>query len=613
MTSKRHHVIRLAIAVIAVGCGSAQAREAPGPRAAGPTVAGSTAAGPAAAGPAAAGDAKAQLAGAWAGKLEIPGQPLDIELMFAPDGTGTIDIPAQGASGLALSQIAVSGTAVTFELVQVGATFHGVLQGAVIAGTMTQSGQSFPFSLARRGAVVKDAYTPPPAAPSPTAASGAPLIGAWRGFVEQASGKTALVVELSSQGGAGATLVGSAALGDGCARVRPLGGLAFTAPRVHFALTPGKAPAAYFDGELAGTTITGTLHQGGTARRFSLTRVAPAAPPPYRESEVGFASSGNTRLAGTLTVPSRAAAGPAVVLVTGSGPQDRDECVFGVRPFRQLADYLARHGIASLRYDDRGTASSTGEFATATAVELADDAEAAVRFLVGRPEIDARRIGVLGHSEGGMIAPIVATRTRSVAFIVLWAGPGLAMPVVELQQTEDMMRAERAPANKIAREVKLETEVITALRAAHSERELSSSLRAAVERALSPADLRELGDVAGWVDAKVKETWTPWLRWYLDYDPATTLAKVACPVLAVNGGMDMQVAAKPNLRAIRGALAKAGNPDFDIIELAGLNHLFQPTRTGAVSEYGKNPPVLDSAVLEATTRWIQKHTMDPEH
>ena len=413
MTSRTHQMVRLAIAMIVVGCGGEQVREAPRPGAAGPAAASPAAAGPAAAGPAAAGpvatgpaaggDAKSALAGAWAGKLEIPGQPLGIELVFAPDGTGTIDIPAQGASGLALSQIAVSGTAVTFELAQVGASFHGVLQGTGIAGTMTQRGQSVPFSLSRRAAVVKDAYTPPPPAPPPTAASGAALVGAWHGFVEQASGKAELVVELSSDGGAGTdgqrrhsgqggragesgAIVGAAALGGGCARLRPLSGLAFAAPRVHFALTPATAPAAYFDGELAGTQITGTLHQGGAARRFSLTRVAPAARRRTASSRLRSRRRATPRSQGR----SRWLAAP---------PPRRRSC-WSPAPDRRTATsacsasgrsassrtHLARHGVASLRYDDRGTARSTGEFATATAVEFADDAEAAVRFLGGRRE-----------------------------------------------------------------------------------------------------------------------------------------------------------------------------------------------------------------------------------
>jgi dienelactone hydrolase len=516
------------------------------------------------------------LAGTWAGTVDIPGQSLQIQIIFDDDKSGTIDIPQQGATNLALSKVTLASDAVSFELGQVGARFAGTLRGDAIAGTMSQLGQTIPFSIKRRA---KDAYVPPsPPAEELAADAGAPLLGDWYGASDDLAIAATLVVD-------GGVVVGHAELGRSCKRT-PVANLAFVSPHVHF-----EASGAYFDGELAGATITGTLHQGGAAKPFALNR-GNTARPPYTEIEVTIESVNRVTLAGTLTVPDGVLHAPAVVLVTGSGPQDRDECVYGVRPFRQLADHLARHGIAALRYDDRGTASSTGDFKAATAVDFADDAEAAVRFLRARPEIDPKRVGVLGHSEGGLIAPMLAARTRDVAFIVLWAGPGLAMPEVDLQQTADMLRAEGATAAAIDTAVDHERRVIAALRAAKTEAELRTALHAIV------AD-------DGWVDGKVKENWSPWLRWYLDYDPAATLAKVRCPVLALNGGLDTQVAARTNLAAIKRALA--GNPDVDIVELPGLNHLFQPTKTGALSEYQTNPPVLDPAVLEATTRWIARH------
>lgn len=515
------------------------------------------------------------LAGSWAGSVELPGESLAIQISFADDRSGTIDIPAQGASKVALSHVTLAGDAVSFELVEVGARFAGTMRGDEIAGTMTQRGYTIPFSIKRHRQSARVAPPPPPAARL-SAAAGAPLVGRWRGEADE------LALEVAD-----GVVAGTAVLGRTC-KHRPVANLAFATARVRF-----EVGSASFDGELAGGSITGTLRQGNTARPLSVARVVPERRP-YTELEVAIPSAHGVMLAATLTVPSSAAPAPAVVLVTGSGPQDRDECVFGVRPFRALADHLARHGIATLRYDDRGTAGSTGDFAAATAVDFADDAQAAVRFLRERPEIDPPRIGVLGHSEGGLIAPMVALRTRDVAFIVLWAGPGLAMPEVDLQQTADMMRAEGAPRTAISDEVDHERRVLAALRVARTEAELRTALRAIV------AD-------DAWITAKVKQNWTPWLRWYLDYDPAATLAKVRCPVLAVNGAMDTQVAARPNLAAIRRALEAGHNTDFAVVELPGLNHLFQPARTGAVSEYATNPPVLGAAVLDTTTQWIVRH------
>ncbi|HUJ60631.1 MAG TPA: alpha/beta hydrolase [Kofleriaceae bacterium] len=524
----------------------------------------------------------AALAGAWAGTIDLPGQPLAFSVVLGDDGKGTIDIPAQGATGLALSRVALAGDRVSFELAQVGAAFTGTLRGDAIAGTMTQSGQRFPFQLARKGAApAADRYVPPPPGPALAASDAGDLVGGWRG----AAGPTALALELAVRGDG---VVGTAGLGAGCPHARHVAHLTRHGARIQFELD--SKPPAYFDGELAAGAITGTLHRGGAASPARLTRVVPPAVP-YRELEVAIASTGGVTLAGTLTLPAGAARAPAVVMVTGSGPQDRDECVYGVRPFRQLADYLARHGIASLRYDDRGTARSTGDFAAATPPDFADDARAALALLRTRAEIDPARIGILGHSEGGIIAPMVAAQTRDVAFIVLWAGPALPMPEVDVQQTGDMMRAEGAPEAAVASEVSRERRVMAALATAHSEAELRAALRA-------------ISDDPAWIDARVADTWSPWLRWYLDYDPAATLAKLRCPVLALDGSLDMQVAAAPNLAAIRKALAH--HADVEVDELPGLNHLFQRARTGAVSEYAQHPAI-DDAVLEVTTRWIAKH------
>jgi dienelactone hydrolase len=523
------------------------------------------------------------LAGTWSGSVAIPGQPLAIEVTFDPAGKGTIDVPAQGATGLALSHVTLVGDAVAFELAQVGAAFRGTLHGDAIAGTMAQSGQTFPFTLARRRAP-RDAYVPPPRRAPLDAARGAALAGSWRGTAD----RDPLVAELAGD----RVISGAAILGPGCPHAQPLANIAYAPPHVHFELGTG----AYFDGDLAGDTIAGTLHRAGRAQPFTLRR---EAAPPYRTVEVAFASRGTTRLAGTLTLPASDRAVPAVVLVTGSGPQDRDECVFGVRPFRQLADHLARHGIATLRYDDRGTASSTGDFRSATTDDFADDADAAVRLLAARPEIDHRRIGVLGHSEGGVIAPLVAVRDRTVAFIVLWAAPGLPMEAVDLQQTADMLRAGGASVDAVEHQVALERTVLAALRTTTTDRDFAAALRAAV-LLLPAAERAELGDLDAWVAGKVKENGGPWLRWYLDYDPAATLAKVTCPVLALNGALDTQVAARENLAAIH-----AANPRAAITELPGLNHLFQRATTGAPAEYGVRPDV-DPAVFEATSSWLAR-------
>jgi pimeloyl-ACP methyl ester carboxylesterase len=294
-----------------------------------------------------------------------------------------------------------------------------------------------------------------------------------------------------------------------------------------------------------------------------------------------------------------------VVTITGSGPQDRDECVVGVRPFRQLADELGRHGIATLRYDDRGVARSTGDFKAATPVDFADDAQAAVAFLRSRTDVDTKHIGVLGHSEGGIIGPMVAARDPGVAFVVMWAGTGVPLEQVIVRQTGEISKAEGTPPAQVAHELSL-LQTLLRLRHAHKDRDkLRTAVAAETKKMITRKELDEIGDFDIWVDAQIKVVWNPWFNWYLDYDPKTSLSKITVPVLAVNGALDKQVDPTINLAAIKSALAN--NKDVTIVELPGLNHVFQRAKTGGVSEYVKNPPVIDSSVLDTTTTWIRKH------
>jgi uncharacterized protein len=550
----------------------------------------------------------APLTGTWSGTVSIPGQELGIVVAFTAGG-GTLDVPAQGAHGIPLARVTVQGTAVSFDVPVIGASFKGTIARGEITGTMTQRGQGFPFHLAP-GAT--PGYTPPPPPPRPlTDHAGRRLLGDWTGTIQAPSGPLATAVRFEARNG---LVVGTADDLAHCAPDLPITQIILTFDRVHVTVEPKGSPVAYADGRLSGDTITGTFHQGGAALPFTLTRVDPAAAAratadrPYAETDVTIPSTSGVALAGTLTLPAHAATPPpVVVLVTGSGPQDRDECVLGVRPFRQLADHLARHGIATLRYDDRGTAKSTGDFATATAADFADDADAAVAWLAARTDVDVHHVGVLGHSEGGLIAPMVAVRDKRVAFIVLWAGPGVPLDQVIVQQVGDIGRAEGAKPDEVAREVALEKAAFRAMHRARTEDELRAALKKRVVASLSKAELAKIGDLDAVLAAKTKQLWTPWFRWYLRYDPARTLARVKVPVLAVNGGMDKQVDARTNLAAIRRALARGHDRDVKLVTLPGLNHLFQQTRTGAVSEYARNPPALDPSVLDITTTWIRAH------
>jgi len=339
----------------------------------------------------------------------------------------------------------------------------------------------------------------------------------------------------------------------------------------------------------------------------------PKSPLPYREEKVVVenAAAAGVKLAGTLTLPKSAGTFPAVLLITGSGPQDRDEMVLGHRPFLVIADHLTRQGIAILRLDDRGVGESTGDFASATTDDFVSDADAALAFLRARKDIDPKRIGLLGHSEGGLTGPIVAAKDPGVAFIVLLAAPGVPMEQLLIRQSCDVARQSGFPDAKLKELEASNRKVFATLKSiddpAEAERQIRAVLDAQMAK-LSPAE-REPFKAVG--DAQIKMMTSPWFRQLLKYDPAPTLAKVKCPVLAICGEKDVQVSAKENLDAIGAALRTGGNRDVTIAELQGLNHLLQTCQTGAVWEYNTIEETIAPHALKQIGDWVRDRAITP--
>jgi pimeloyl-ACP methyl ester carboxylesterase len=302
-----------------------------------------------------------------------------------------------------------------------------------------------------------------------------------------------------------------------------------------------------------------------------------------------------------------------VILVSGSGPQDRDEQLLGHRPFLVLADHLTRAGVAVLRYDDRGVGKSTGDFQAATSDDFADDAQAAITFLAARGEVDAKRVGIVGHSEGGLIAPIVAARSEVPRFIVLLAGPG--MPSVDLLALQGRLIAEASGVAPDAakRNAEQSEKILAMVAAGKPDEEIKQALRGALEAefAVNPEtkDTPE-AERASKIDQLTDQQWaaigSPWMRRFLAMDPREALRKVKVPVLALNGERDLQVPPKENLAGIAAALKEAGNAAVTTLELPGLNHLFQTSKTGAPSEYATIEETFAPAALDAVTAWILK-------
>ncbi|MDR0687417.1 MAG: alpha/beta fold hydrolase [Prevotellaceae bacterium] len=382
-------------------------------------------------------------------------------------------------------------------------------------------------------------------------------------------------------------------------------------------------------------SITGTFKQMGQAFPLKLSRQAvekekaerpqePVKPYPYYEEEVTFENrEDSVTLAGTLTLPQREGVFPAVVLISGSGAQNRDEELMEHKPFLVIADYLTRNGIAVLRFDDRGTAASTGSFAMATTYDFSKDAEAGVKYLQTRKEVNRAKIGLIGHSEGGVIAPMVAARSSDIAFIVLLAGSGLRGDQILLMQQELIAEASGVgnvgkEAQKLSRSIN-EGAFNIVLKSTDTEQlktALTDYLRQAIDSLFAAKDIpdtekwKEIMEIYddNFITAAVSQMVSPWTQYFIRYDPAPALEKVRCPVLALNGEKDLQVPAKANLEAIKAALAKGGNRQVTAKELPGLNHLFQECKTGLPTEYAAIAQTFSPVALNEMLTWIKAQT-----
>jgi pimeloyl-ACP methyl ester carboxylesterase len=337
----------------------------------------------------------------------------------------------------------------------------------------------------------------------------------------------------------------------------------------------------------------------------------PSKPYPYYTEEVTFENiPAQVTLAGTLTLPSEEGDYPAVILISGSGAHDRDEKISGHKPFLIIADHLTKQGIAVLRYDDRGVGKSTGNFDDATTADFASDVTAALEFLKTRKEINKAKIGLIGHSEGGVIAPMVASESNDVSFIVLLAGPGIEISRVFLLQQELIPRANGVSDFEIQEYIlpvheKAYQMIATATDTDQLKTDLAKFIAESYDS--SPADLMPSDISKEELVKSQTERWSSdWFRNFLTYDPATLLEMVTCPVLALNGEKDLQVTPKENLSAISKALERGGNTNVTVKELSNLNHLFQNCETGSPAEYGKIKETFSPVALKEITDWILK-------
>lgn len=372
----------------------------------------------------------------------------------------------------------------------------------------------------------------------------------------------------------------------------------------------------------AGNTLTGTFQQGPMSAPLELGRTAeekptykrpqePKAPFPYRAEDVSYDNpkAEGVSLAGTLTLPEGNGPFPAVVLISGSGPQDRNEELLNHKPFLVIADHFTRNGIAVLRFDDRGVGQSTGNFQAANSADFATDVQAGINYLKTREEINSNKIGLVGHSEGGLIGPIVAADNADVAFLVMMAGPGVDGEKILLLQQELMAKAEGSTKKEIAITRKISQRLFKALKTSTDLEKTKAELIPFVKKEYEkfPEEAKaKLGDLDNLAKQQVGMLSSPWFQFFLSYDPAENLQRVSCPVLAINGSKDLQVDAEQNIPVIAANLRKGGNQQVITKILPGLNHLFQHSETGKASEYGSLEETFAPEALELMTEWITK-------
>ena len=379
---------------------------------------------------------------------------------------------------------------------------------------------------------------------------------------------------------------------------------------------------ALYEGSIKkdGTEITGQWKQGGMSFDLVLNKSdlpvvinrpqEPKAPFPYLMEEITYPNTiAGIELSATLTLPKTETPHAVAILISGSGPQNRDEELMGHKPFFVLADYLTRKGIAVLRYDDRGVGKSTGDFKTATSLDFSKDVLAGINYLKTRKDIDPKKIGLIGHSEGGMIAPMLAAESE-LAFIVLLAGPGIKCDKLLILQEGLIARSMGETEENIKENALFKRQIYDIVKEDFPPMERREKLLKLFEAKFDSltteekAQLGESTEIA--VDAMLKGVGGVWFRYFLNFDPAPYLTRVKCPTLAINGAKDLQVPSAINLKAIKAALEKAPCDDYTIKEFPELNHLFQTAETGAVSEYYTIEETFSPEALAYIQEWISK-------
>ena len=553
----------------------------------------------------------------WTGTLDARGTKLRLEIDITVDGeksAGSLRSLDQGNVEFQLENVKVGNT-MSFAVPQLGAKYEGELEdeGKVAKGTFSQSGMKLPLELARGKSR---------SAPSLPDKATEKLKEAWVGelnmgiikpimqfrVMESSADDTKCYFDSITEGAKG--FAGTWQIKDNT--------LSFKIPKIRLEYE-GKLNAL-------GDTAEGTWKQGGRELPLTIKKQPteyrsentwknrpqrPRGPYPYDREKVQFENvEDELSLAGTLTIPKKPGKHPAVVLISGSGPQDRDETIMEHKPFLVLADYLSRRGIAVLRYDDRGFGESTGRFGGATTADFAKDAAAAVEFLKSHERIASDQIGLAGHSEGGLIAPMVCGLRDDVAFVVLMAATGVDGATIITSQTEAMLRVEMTKAEEQSElEAGIKLNRLIVRQAAKGKLDFEDSeFIAQMDAILDTLPEEETKDAKSNIESAASRFEDEWLKYFIQYDPRPALSNIKCPVLAIIGSKDLQVLPDLNMPEIQKALVKGGNKVFELVTISGLNHLFQECETGSMNEYISIQETWNADALKRIGDWIAART-----
>jgi pimeloyl-ACP methyl ester carboxylesterase len=438
----------------------------------------------------------------------------------------------------------------------------------------------------------------------------------WHGNISLMGSKLGIIVEFWSQGGMSKGVIDIPEQGQsGLA----LTGVVFQNPRMHFELQAGPG-LAVFEGIYYIDSISGTFTQAGMNGTFTLKKGLPEkiestlGDVPYKQEEITFTNGENT-FAGTFTYPSENTSGvkgfPAVILITGSGPQDRNEEILGFKIFEVIADHLTRNGIAVLRYDDRGVGGTKGKSVSeSTTMDFASDVVEAVNYLKSRGDVSS--IGLLGHSEGGIVAPIVSVKSPDVQFIILMAGTGVKGIDIIKEQSALIMKADNSTKKEIDGYLKLMDAIYDAVKKNESLDNVKAQIANSILEnfdALPKEQKKNVKDKEKYAvemaEMTIAQFNNPWMRYFLAYDPSVMLTGVKCPVLVLFGEKDLQVPPKQNENPIVDALTKGGNQEFRVEIFPNANHLFQEAVTGSPGEYATLKKEFVPGFLDTITDWIK--------